>query len=541
MPPFKHEGAEILYRHLAGVSRELRNNRPGLPALTRKLRTDIGSPNQPTRLLAYERKTNLPVLLSEEDRETHTHLIGATRQGKSKLLQLLIQGDIDRGFGCCLLDPSEGGDTANAVLKYCASIGFEKVVYINPHDFKDFDAVPVIDPIVRDMPSSVTVGNIKNALQILWQSEAHETPRIEKYIPVTLAAIQAAGGCLSDIKYFLDNDEDYFLDERWQIIRSLKEIDLSQYAVLRRPFTKKSTFENHYQPTVNRLSPFADPYLQLMFGSRKNAIPFADLIVEGWVILVNLDAQGVWGRDSKPHKLLGTMILDQVIHGVYRAQGWGWRGRFYLYVDEVGDFATPDIPYVIDKKSKTGLRLTVAHQRFAHIKDLNVLSSVRSIGNKVMFFVRTEDDRRMMMRDMGYGGSLPLDEVSFELGHIAKQEAVFTINKQNPVLARLVDVDTPDVSDEQLSAFKRFIYGSYKWMHAPKDIETEIRERFTAKRTEKSVLDPSGKSARDNVQHAREYKKVVKNRAKADRRAARETGQRTAAEGRPKAVFSEEE
>jgi hypothetical protein len=38
---------------------------------------------------------------------------------------------------------------------------------------------------------------------------------------------------------------------------------------------------------------------------------------------------------------------------------------------------------------------------------------VRSTGNKVMFFVRTEDDRRRQMSDMGYGGSLPLDDVSF--------------------------------------------------------------------------------------------------------------------------------
>ena len=68
------------------------------------------------------------------------------------------------------------------------------------------------------------------------------------------------------------------------------------------------------------------------------------------------------------------MVVDQVIHGMYRAQAPRLARAVPLYIDEVGDFATPDIPYVIDKKSKAGLRLTVAHQRFGHIKDENVMS-----------------------------------------------------------------------------------------------------------------------------------------------------------------------
>ena len=39
---------------------------------------------------------------------------------------------IDKGFGLCLIDPSDKGDTANNVLDYCASIGYEKVILIDP-------------------------------------------------------------------------------------------------------------------------------------------------------------------------------------------------------------------------------------------------------------------------------------------------------------------------------------------------------------------------------------------------------------------------
>jgi hypothetical protein len=474
----KHPAAKNLFRAMTGQTHDVAVRRPGIRALTERLQADIASPVHPTRILAYSKKDQLPVLLSEEDRETHIHLLGSTRQGKSRLIQLLMQGDIERGFGCCLLDPSDSGDTAVAVLKHCAEIGFEKVVYINPSDFQDFNAVPVINPFDYDMPAGSNVGNIKNALQILWQTEMSETPRIEKYLDATLTAIHRAGGTLADIRYFLDDDKDYFADERWHIINALAGWDDYQRGILKRPFEHKRTFENHYQPTVNRLAPFIDPYLQRIFGSRGPAIPFADLIMEGWVILLNLDSEGIWGRDLKPQKLLGTLVVDQVIRGVYRARRNGWRGRFNLYIDEVGDFSTPDLPYIIDKKSKAGLRITVAHQRFNQIKDSNVLSSLRSIGNKVLFWVRTEDDRRQMMRDMGYGGKISLDDVSFELGSTPKQEAVFSINKTNPVLARLVDVPDSEVSDKKLRSFKEFIYSEYVWMHPPNDIDDEIHARF---------------------------------------------------------------
>lgn len=211
MTELKHESGGTLYRRLMGRSRKLDLRLPRLPALTEKLRADIGNPKHPTRLLALTNADQMPVLLSEDDRETHMHLLGSTRQGKSKLMELLIRGDIERGFGACLLDPSDNGDTANNVLRHCAAIGFEKVVYVNPSDFARFDAVPVMNPFQYNMPASVSAGNIKNALQVLWNSQDFaETPRIDKFLPAVISAIHAAKGTLSDIKYFADNAADYY-------------------------------------------------------------------------------------------------------------------------------------------------------------------------------------------------------------------------------------------------------------------------------------------------------------------------------------------
>jgi len=44
---------------------------------------------------------------TEEDRESHIHILGSPGEGKSKFLEHLIRQDIDRGYGACLLDPSD--------------------------------------------------------------------------------------------------------------------------------------------------------------------------------------------------------------------------------------------------------------------------------------------------------------------------------------------------------------------------------------------------------------------------------------------------
>src|SRR5258708_16089253 len=43
---------------------------------------------------------------TEEDRESHIHILGSHGEAKSKFLEHLIRQDIDRGYAACLLDPS---------------------------------------------------------------------------------------------------------------------------------------------------------------------------------------------------------------------------------------------------------------------------------------------------------------------------------------------------------------------------------------------------------------------------------------------------
>src|SRR5438067_2153481 len=75
--------------------------------------------------------------LSEQERATHTYMLGITGQGKSKLLEHLLFQDILAGRGCGLLDPHT--DLAHDLLASLARRGFfqspkhrQRMIYFDP-------------------------------------------------------------------------------------------------------------------------------------------------------------------------------------------------------------------------------------------------------------------------------------------------------------------------------------------------------------------------------------------------------------------------
>jgi hypothetical protein len=197
--------------------------------------------------------------------------------------------------------------------------------------------------------------------------------------------------------------------------------------------------------------------MQLIFGSNDTPIDFTQLISQGWAILVNLDSEGMFGREHQ--RLLGTVIINEILHGISRLRSSNWKGVYYLYIDEAGDYATPKVSEMLDKKRKAGLRLTLSHQRFDQFHDKDVLSAVYGGTKiKVLFNTPSRDDRDKMIRMM-YGGELSDREISYTLSMLRKQHAVIKINKQRPVVTRIPDIPDIDIPANILGDYKqRFIY-----------------------------------------------------------------------------------
>lgn len=397
------------------------------------------------------------VTLTEEDRESHIHILGAPGEGKSKLLELLIRQDIDRGYGCCFLDPTPYGETAYKVLKYCIKQGVQKVLLIDPHDFP---VVPVINPFHYSAPANVSVGNIMDTIRILWNDKGYEgTARINRYLPAILRALHQSKLTLHEALYFSDKHHPVYKHRRDQILDNLHPLDSSRVILesLFSSHTSKSIFNIEFESTIRRLNPFSDDVMKLIVGSNVEPINFQKMVSDGWVILVNLYPHGVWGDEQQ--RLLGTLVINEVIYAIHRLKASGWQGIYYLYVDEIGDYATKKLADVLDKERKSGLRFTVAHQRFNQITDENVLSAVKgSTKIKVLFNTQNRHDRDEMMRNMGYGGDLSDRAVSYELSNLSKQHCAIKINKNPPRITRIPDLPDVQVSAKVVQDFKKYLY-----------------------------------------------------------------------------------
>lgn len=251
--------------------------------------------------------------------------------------------------------------------------------------------------------------------------------------------------------------------------------------------------QENFQSTVNRLQPFYDDTMKLIFGSPEG-INFPKMILEGWVILVNLYSG--FGFEPIHTRLLGTTIINELIFGLDRLRNRGWRGVYYLYIDEAGRYANRNLADLLAYKRKSGLRVTIAHQYFNQFEDKYVLDAINNLCKlKIAFYIPNREDRDKFVRS-AYGGDLADRDVSHVLSGQKKQYAVIKKPKHPAHIVRIQDVRPVEVSKENLAEYIKQIYKN-EWYRTPKEI-TEGFNRFNTQPQPPSSPKPSGKAPSPN-------------------------------------------
>ena len=99
----------------------------------------------------YDLRVISPDVFFTEEQRPNIHVIGSSRQGKSRFLEWLMRADIDRRIGCCLLDPTAGGETAYRMLAYCAEQKRDKVLFIDTaHTYSPYKKTLALQPFKYD-------------------------------------------------------------------------------------------------------------------------------------------------------------------------------------------------------------------------------------------------------------------------------------------------------------------------------------------------------------------------------------------------------
>jgi hypothetical protein len=381
---------KALFRNLTGVELDQILREVPKPSHIKALLDKELETGYPDKILFLGQTSEGPLYITQEDLTSHFHILGAPNQGKSKLITAIIEQLVYQGYGVCFLDPTDNGDTMYNILKWCIKVGFEKVCLIDPHD-KAFK-----------IPTILPTHNLMETVRILFNQDDWRTPRIQRFLPSLFYALRRAEMSLAELRFFITREAYAF--ERHVILEHIPSKNWRR-ADLEAVFLKQMNF-TPFESTINRLVPFLESYMAMMFGLTEPAqcIDFHKMVRDGWLILCNLDHKNIGMNFDVTHqRLIGTAVINELFAAVSHMQTGNeireenkkkgdWKGKYNIVIDEVGDYATENLVTIMDKKRKSGIRLFMAHQRFNQLPP-HISNAVESAGIKALFFTKLPEDR----------------------------------------------------------------------------------------------------------------------------------------------------
>lgn len=358
---------------------------------------------------------NERILLGDRELETHVHGIGASRTGKSKLIEWIGRELVRNRQGFCLIDPH--GFLYDDILQWLAYVQPQReIILFEPADqnrivgfnpFQDRGSGDLSTLVDRKVQATVKAWGAENGDQ---------TPRLERWLRCLYWAVMEQGYSLDIARYFLNFQQKEIREHlvraiqsdtvrgEWQELGSLKTVQ---------------DFWAQIESTKNRLLfRFLEPLqVRRVMGLAENSIDLADIIESGKILLVNLQPK-VDCLSEENARLIGTLLLSQIWEVAQKRQRSA-TGRppsmFPVIIDEFQLFLTPDIPKMLDQAAKYGIHLFLFHQHLSQLRERDPQAYGAVMTNariKAVFGGLSREDARTMAEEM-FPGQIDLKRVKF--------------------------------------------------------------------------------------------------------------------------------
>ena len=351
-------------------------------------------------LIGMKTENNTPALISQEDRNRHMYVVGASGTGKSYFLQSLIQQDIDGGEGCCVVDPH--GELYENLVNYCANkkILHKRVVLFNPSDFNS-SYVMGFNPLAKLHPNediNVKADKFIEIVKRIMSQDDQTQPMIESTLRNCLIPLIKGGHTLLEIERFFD------FSQNQQIVELAKEGERSSIMTFWNNYTKMSVREKEFRISgvQRRIEKFVETQaVRLSVGQIKRNLDLKDIVENRKILLVNLSTAGNLISNENAH-LLGTLLVNSFLsYGFNRNIKTAKKRPFYLYMDEFQDFVTSDVNRILTGGRKFGIHLILANQKLSDIEDETIQEAVQDANVQVVFRVKSYKTANILAHNLG--------------------------------------------------------------------------------------------------------------------------------------------
>jgi len=349
--------------------------------------------------------------LTAEDFETHLHGVGASRSGKSKLIEWIAREFVRRGQGFCLIDPH--GSLYDDLLQWLTYLRpRQQIVLFNPsyqHRIVGFNPFRL-----RDGALSTQVDRLMRATLKAWgATSTDETPRLERWLRCGFHTVLEERLSVSALElllgwkypqvrnHFASRAESPLIRGEWDKLAS---------------YTRPQDFDGQVESTWNRIFRFlSSKELVRLMGVPSNAIDVEQIVEKGQILLVNLQPSPFCSREQV--RLVGTLLIDEIWsvldqrkrHGAQKPES------FFLVIDEFQKYLTPDVADMLDESAKRGLHLLLFHQRLDQLRerDPEAYNAVTTNARlKLVFGGLNREDARTMAEQM-FPGQIEFDKVKY--------------------------------------------------------------------------------------------------------------------------------
>lgn len=339
---------------------------------------------------------------------THRHLIGRSGLGKSILLYLLAIQELDEHRGMCVIDPH--GPLYWMLLADLARRN------VNPED------VMLIDPSwervttkMSPLPASAALA-VDAIMRTAGERDLQSTMLFGKYVTALALAFEEGGYPVGAMRDFCMTDGEG-QDFRDRVLSKVRDPHiLREWLAFNRMSDRDKRLE--LSSLQNRLWPFMrDLRVRRSMSFPKGNVDWAEVMDSKKIVLANLSPGRGKPLDTQSRDLVGTLIMLGIREGAFRRKT---DHPFSVFCDEFGSFVNDDFADNLDELRKTGVYLTLSHQRMMQIECVskNVMSSVLTNCQIKLAMGMCSSDAKVMCDEM-YTGEIHGEEVKYESSAVA--------------------------------------------------------------------------------------------------------------------------
>lgn len=316
------------------------------------------------------------------DRRRHLYVVGKSGSGKSCLLQLLAQRDMETGLGCAVIDPH--GDLVDDILKIVPRHRVKDVVFFDPSDTKfpvGFNPMYSVRPELR---LRTTISFLDAFKRIFGGEWSQKMEHVLRYAILGLLGVPDSN--LISLRRMLSDDR-----FRGEVVRSIKDESVKRFWVRDFMAHRQEFEEGPIARLLNRLDELlANKNICNILGQATKSLDFRSFMDAGKIVLMKV-SKGVLGAECST--LFGTLLIWKIYEAAMSRSDLppAKRRDFYLYVDEFQNFATDSFAEILTESRKYNLSLTFANQHLSQLPQSISRAILGNVGNILSFRVGADD------------------------------------------------------------------------------------------------------------------------------------------------------